>query len=317
MAEIGDKGSWQCPACRPGPRLTRAQMTQATVTTSLLSPAAAPLSLQPQPGQVDPTSQLSGGGASRIPRSPPITPASVPVRPVMPTASATGGGVKRPASYSNAPPAKKQPLGVETTPIMAPGRPEAAPKWSPEEDDWLLQSVVEGGVGNWALKAEEHASPGMRSASSVGHRWQKLLVLEPERTAEAMRLAGQRGIAHGPPAWPTSASSISSSGARSLSSLSSSLSASLIPGMPRPTSLASSDHHDPTHMDLDASGSSSDDGAHGTECDDMCLDGPMPAAKLAPHGSVSLSNVPAALSNGGAADGLQLLLQLSNFQEGT
>ena len=193
---------------------------------------------------------------------------------------------------------------------MTPGRPEAAPKWSPEEDDWLLQSVAEGGIGNWALKAEEHASPGMRSASSVGHRWQKLLVLEPERTAEAMRLAGQRGIVQGPPVWPTSASSMSSSGARSLSSLSS----SLFPGMP--TSLASSDHHGPTHMDLDASGSSSDDGAHRTERDDMRMDEPMPAAKHAAHGSMSLSNVPAALSNGGvvAADGLQLLLQLSNFQ---
>ena len=310
MAEIGDKGSWQCPACRPGPRLTRAQLTQATTTTSLSSPAAAPLSLQPQPGQLDTTSQLSGGGASRIPRSPPITPASVPIRPVMPTASPCSGGVKRPASYSNAPPAKKRPLGVEMTPIMTPGRPEAAPKWSPEEDDWLLQSVAEGGIGNWALKAEEHASPGMRSASSVGHRWQKLLVLEPERTAEAMRLAGQRGIVQGPPVWPTSASSMSSSGARSLSSLSS----SLFPGMP--TSLASSDHHGPTHMDLDASGSSSDDGAHRTERDDMRMDEPMPAAKHAAHGSMSLSNVPAALSNGGvvAADGLQLLLQLSNFQ---
>jgi hypothetical protein len=236
MAEVGEKGVWQCQNCRPGPRLTRAQIMQA-------SAASNPLSLQPRPESLaaetsrQPPSSSAASAAGRIPRSPPITPASVPVRPSVPPPPASGtsgGGTKRPSSTSSAalpPPKKRSPASVssETTPLLSP-RPEAAPKWSPEEDEWLLQSVAQNGIGNWALKAEEHANPGLRSASSVGHRWQKLVGLEPERAAEAVRLAEQRGRNH-----HMGASSISTAGA-SLAARSSSSSLSGVPSLSRPSS---------------------------------------------------------------------------------
>ena len=240
MAESGEKDTWLCQSCRPGPRLTRAQMTQAEDTSHPLSLSNQPRSRRPRQcadtassgepspsrstssSPVETTSSdssssstpacpsLSASSLSSAPsvpaadqgrHSPPITPATVPVRPSVPPpppAATSGGSTKRPASISSntvefVPAKKRAAISSETTPLLS-ARPEAAPKWSPEEDEWLLQSVAQHGVGNWAVKAEEHAHPGLRSASSVGHRWQKLVGLEPERTAEAIRLAELRNL---------------------------------------------------------------------------------------------------------------------------
>ena len=242
MAESAEKDAWLCQSCRPGPRLTRAQMTQAEDTSYPLSMSNQPRSRRSRQcadtvssGDLSPSrstslspvettsssdssssstpacSGLSTSSLSSAPsaaaedqgrNSPPITPATVPVRPSVPppppAAPTIVASTKRPASISSDAvefaPAKKRPtISSETTPLLS-ARPEAAPKWSPEEDEWLLQSVAQHGVGNWAVKAEEHAHPGLRSASSVGHRWQKLVGLEPERTAEAIRLAELRNL---------------------------------------------------------------------------------------------------------------------------
>jgi hypothetical protein len=387
MAESGEKDTWLCQDCRPGPRLTRAQMTQAEVRSPSLSldpqsrsrrqaadvvdvedvaPASESSespSASSEPASWDSssssglvTSSLSSVSSApdvaQAPQSPPITPATVPVRPsVPPPPDPPSGEVsKRPASISNntvdsAPAKKRQALSSETTPVLSP-RPEPVPKgtskvpkWTPEEDEWLMQSVADTGVGNWAVKAEEHAHPGLRSASSVGHRWQKLVELEPDRTGEVIRIAESRNLR-------TSTSS-SSSGIVSLSCPSN---ASMLFGAAVRASSGFSVPGDSAtdvqitvepvqqhHSMRTQAASSQIAGAHGQQPAAVTFCGGVaqghkspPSFSRAGSGDdrdwsrrLSLSTVTPALSNsssGGSntaplpADGLQLLLQLSRLQ---
>eukprot|EP01043_Picozoa_sp_COSAG02_P054371 COSAG02_NODE_6147_length_3768_cov_1.323794_2_plen_1080_part_00 len=379
MAESGEKDTWLCQDCRPGPRLTRAQTTQAEGRTCALS-------LDPQPrSRLRPAADMAPAGASsesplasseraswdssstaglvtpsltsapsapaappQAPQSPPITPATVPVRPSIPPPpdSTSGGSTKRPASISNyavdlEPAKKRQAQSPESTPVLSP-RPETAAKWSPEEDEWLMQSVAETGVGNWAIKAEEHAHLGLRSASSVGHRWQKLTSLEPERTAEILRLAEMRNLR-------TSCSTSSSSSG--IASLSSPSNASMLIGAAAGASAGFSMPGD-SAMDMQISiepvqqhhqsmrtqaASSQTAGVYGQQPEALSLCGGVAQGHKHPSSfsrsssgedrdwsrRLSLSTVTPALSNsssGGSntaplpSDGLKLLLQLSRLQ---